>query len=168
MSEKSQNSVLFANEQDKLKTDGLEALLLRCVDETLRAEGFPEPAEISVTFVDDEAIHELNLQARGVDRPTDVLSFPLLEWDGEPDFEAVRNRATGAVMLGDIVLSLERAAAQAQEYGHSFERETGFLCVHSMLHLLGYDHVEPDEEQVMRQRAEAVLQTLGLRREHGD
>ena len=107
-----------------------------------------------MTYTDNQQIHELNLQYRGVDRPTDVLSFPLMDFSGESD-EPV-------VSLGDIVISLEKAQEQADEYGHSFEREVAFLTVHSMLHLLGYDHMEEDEERDMRARQRTVMELLGL------
>ena len=113
-----------------------------------------------MTLVDNEQIHRINLEQRGVDMPTDVLSFPLGEngvYDENPD--------TGAKMLGDIVISMERAVAQAKEYGHPLQREVAFLTVHSMLHLLGYDHVNGGLEAVhMREKEEAVLTQLGLKR----
>lgn len=115
--------------------------------------------EVSVTFVDDAQIHELNRIHRGVDRPTDVLSFSQLE--GE-DMGALPEGAP--LPLGDIVISLERCAEQAREYGHSFERELGFLVGHGMLHLLGYDHQTPEDEAVMMAKTEAILGELGLTR----
>lgn len=124
----------------------------------LTNEEFKGSAEISVTIVDDEAIHELNLKHRGMDKATDVLSFPL-GIDGEYDI----NNDTGAQMLGDIVISIEHAIKQAELYGHSINREIAFLTVHSMLHLLGYDHEPGGLELVrMREKEEAVLTQLGL------
>ena len=126
----------------------------------LTFEDFNEPAEISVTFVDDERIHELNREYRNVDRSTDVLSFPLGE-NGVYD----KNPENGACLLGDIVISVETAVRQAETYGHSLQREIGFLTVHSMLHLLGYDHVNGGIEEVrMREKEEHVLTELGLKR----
>ena len=123
---------------------------------TLAHLDFPAPAEVSVTLVDNAAIHVLNREQRGVDRPTDVLSFPLFDDDfGDGEFCA----------LGDIVLSMERAAEQAKEYGHSLKREVAFLTVHSMLHLLGYDHeTSPEDEADMFRRQEEILTQMGIGR----
>ena len=153
--------VIIANEQkaEKIPT-GVRLLVRRCCNAVLTFEGFTEPAEISVTFVDDERIHELNREYRNIDRSTDVLSFPLGE-NGVYD----KNLETGACLLGDIVISVETAIRQAEEYGHSLQREIGFLTVHSMLHLLGYDHVDGGIEAVrMREKEEHVLTELGLKR----
>ncbi len=140
---------------------GAPLLVRKCCRAVLELEGFPWPAEISVSFVTDERIHELNRRYRHIDRPTDVLSFPLGE-NGQYDDDP----ATGAKMLGDIVISLDTAKRQAEEYGHSLEREIGFLTVHSMLHLLGYDHVDEGIETVrMREKEETVLSGLGYRRD---
>lgn len=135
-------------------------LVRRCCHAVLVQENFEGSAEISVTFVDDARIQELNKQHRNIDKATDVLSFPLGE-NGVYDI----NPETGAKMLGDIVISMERAVAQAEEYGHPLQREVAFLTVHSMLHLLGYDHVNGGLEAVhMREKEEAVLTQLGLKR----
>ncbi|MBQ9919955.1 MAG: rRNA maturation RNase YbeY, partial [Clostridia bacterium] len=124
-------------------------------------EGFTDSAEISITFVDEEQIHLLNKEHRNVDRPTDVLSFPLGE-NGQYDV----NPENGAKMLGDIVISVDHAVNQAELYGHSLQREIAFLTVHSMLHLLGYDHVNSKlEEMKMREKEEQVLTKLGLVRD---
>ena len=147
--------IYFVNDQDKLPvTYKLKMLTRRAVETVLEHEQYNNPCEVSVTYTDNQQIHELNLQYRGVDRPTDVLSFPLMDFTGESD-EPV-------VSLGDIVISLEKAAEQANEYGHSFDREVAFLTVHSMLHLLGYDHMEEDEERDMRARQRTVMELLGL------
>ena len=123
-------------------------------------ENFEGSAEVSVTFVDDEEIRRLNKQYRNIDRPTDVLSFPLGE-NGVYDI----NMDTGAKLLGDIVISVPHAIDQAERYGHSLQREIGFLTVHSMLHLLGYDHEGGGIESVrMREKEETVLTKLGLKR----
>lgn len=137
----------------------MKRLIRRAVVETLRYEGFENQVQVSVTFTDDEGIRELNRQYRQIDRATDVLSFPLIDFEGgeEPPTDEAE------VMLGDIVLSLERAQAQAEEFGHSMEREVAFLTVHSMLHLLGYDHVNSEEEDLeMRRKQREVLQRMGL------
>ena len=139
---------------------GVNLLVRRCCAAVLEMENFNDSAEISVTFVDDDRIHALNKEFRNIDRSTDVLSFPLGE-NGVYD----TNYDTGAKMLGDVVISLSHAVAQAEEYGHSIQREIGFLTVHSMLHLLGYDHVNGGLEEVrMREKEEKVLTKLGLKR----
>lgn len=124
----------------------------------LAAEGLalPATAEVSVMFCDDEAIHVLNKKWRDVDAPTDVLSFPLLD-----DAEEWHEAPEGEVLLGDIVISLERAAEQAKRYGHSQEREVLYLFTHGMLHLLGFDHLEEDERQRMRRREEELMRAAG-------
>lgn len=153
--------VIIANDQKEVKIPtGVRMLVRRCCHAVLVQENFVGSAEISVTFVDDARIQELNKQHRNIDKATDVLSFPLGE-NGVYD----ENPETGAKMLGDIVISMERAVAQAEEYGHPLQREVAFLTVHSMLHLLGYDHVNGGLEAVhMREKEEAVLTQLGLKR----
>ena len=153
--------VMIANDQKEVKIPtGVRMLVRRCCHAVLVQENFEGSAEISVTFVDDARIQELNKQHRNIDKATDVLSFPLGE-NGVYDI----NPETGAKMLGDIVISMERAVAQAEEYGHPLQREVAFLTVHSMLHLLGYDHVNGGLEAVhMREKEEAVLTQLGLKR----
>lgn len=142
------------------------ALLRRCVRTALQAEGADKPCEVSVLITDDEGIRALNRTHRKKDVPTDVLSFPMQaltpgEFSTDP---SEVNPETGRVPLGDIVLSAERVIAQAEEYGHSADRETAYLAVHSVLHLLGYDHQdEGDEKRRMRRREEVILQILGLR-----
>lgn len=151
--------VIITNEQNVIKIPtGIRMLVRRCCNAVLVNEQFKGSAEISVTIVDDEAIHELNKKHRNIDRSTDVLSFPL-GVDGVYDL----NNDTGAQMLGDIVISIEHATKQAELYGHSLDREIAFLTVHSMLHLLGYDHEPGGLELVrMREKEEAVLTQLGL------
>ena len=124
----------------------------------LREQGFHQPAEISVLLVDNEQIRNLNRQYRQMDRDTDVLSFPLCE---RGVYEV--DLSSGLVLLGDIVISVEKAAAQAEMFGHSVQREISYLTCHSMLHLLGYDHVHTHEEKsVMREHEEAIMTALGL------
>ncbi|XXM73702.1 rRNA maturation RNase YbeY [Lysinibacillus sphaericus] len=125
-------------------------------------EGVEEGSEVSVTFVSNERIREINREYRDKDQPTDVISFALEEM-GEDEIEIV-----GADMprvLGDIIISVERAKEQAEEYNHSFSRELGFLALHGFLHLLGYDHMEEDDEKVMFQRQKDILNDYGLKRE---
>lgn len=153
--------VIISNEQRAVKIPtGIRMLVRRCCHAVLLEENFDGSAEISVTFVDNEGIHKLNKQYRNIDRETDVLSFPLGE-NGEYDI----NHDTGAKMLGDIVISLPKAVEQAEAYGHPLQREVAFLTVHSMLHLLGYDHENGGLEAVrMREKEESVLTQLGLKR----
>lgn len=153
--------VLITNNQKKIKVPtGIRLLIRKCCSAVLSEENFNDDAEISVSFVDDAQIKELNAEYRNIDKPTDVLSFPLGE-EGVYDL----NNETNAYMLGDIVISLETATLQAEVYGHSLEREIGFLTVHSMLHLLGYDHVNDAlGERIMREKEEAVLDSLGYSR----
>ena len=153
----------FTNEQDKVKISfKIRSLIKKAVKETLTEEKFEYPAEISVSFVDNQKIHELNREYREKDRPTDVLSFPMWEKEELADGSALDGHA---VTLGDIIISAERAKAQAEEYGHSIEREITFLSVHSTLHLLGYDHeVSADDEAYMNKKQEEVLVKIGLPR----
>jgi probable rRNA maturation factor len=133
-------------------------LIRRCCNAVLRMEKFEGPAEISVTFVDNEQIRKLNAQYRKKDVETDVLSFPMGE-NGVYDI----NHDTGAKILGDVVLSMEKAEEQANQFGHSLEREVGYLTAHSVLHLLGYDHENGGIERVrMREKEEQVMLQLGL------
>ena len=120
-------------------------------------EHFQDPAEISVTFTDNEGIRELNKQYRDIDAPTDVLSFPMGE-NGEYD----TNLETGAKILGDVVISVEKAVEQAEAFGHTLQREIGYLTAHSVLHLLGYDHIENMDKVRMREKEEYVMEALGL------
>ncbi len=141
----------------KLPT-GTRLLIRRACNATLTYEGFTDNSEVDVSIVNDSIIREMNRDYRNIDSSTDVLSFPLGE-NGEYD----RNPENNSLMLGDIVISYEHALAQADLYGHSAEREVAFLTVHSMLHLLGYDHVNGGLEQtVMREKEEAILELLGL------
>lgn len=151
--------VIISNRQKQVKIPtGLRMLIRRCCHAVLQMEKFPDPAEISVSFVDNEQIREMNRQYRDKDSATDVLSFPMGE-NGQYDV----NHETGAKILGDIVLSMPRAVEQARVYGHSLEREVGYLTAHSMLHLLGYDHEKGGLDRVrMREKEEKVMQELGL------
>ena len=141
-------------------------LLLNVICSALDAEGVDVPCEINVLITDDAAIHEINLEQRDVDRPTDVLSFPMFDLQpGDKPEADWADPDTDLVPLGDMVISLERCAAQAEEFGHPLERELAYLAVHSTLHLLGYDHMDegPMKAQ-MRGREEAILETLGITR----
>lgn len=154
--------VIISNDQKETEIPrGIRLLIRRCCNAVLKEENFGADAEVSVRFVDNETIRELNAQFRNIDKATDVLSFPLGE-NGEYD----TNYDTGAKLLGDIVISIPRAMEQAEAYNHSLQREIGFLTVHSMLHLLGYDHEDGGMEQVrMREKEETVLTKIGLKRD---
>lgn len=148
--------------------DDVQQLLERVINAALEAERVELPCEINVLLTNDEGIHQVNLDMRGVDRPTDVLSFPMFDLrPGDKPQEGDEDPDTGLVPLGDMCISLERAQAQAEEYGHSVQRELSYLAVHSVLHLLGHDHMDegPMKKQ-MRQREEDILGTLGIVREN--
>ena len=153
-------TVYFENQNETAVSYKLKMLLRRAIEETLAYEQYRNDVQVSVTLTNDEGIHELNARFRGVDAPTDVLSFPLFDYEGEtdePPIDEVEN------MLGDIVLNLDRARTQAEEFGHSFEREAAFLTVHSMLHLLGYDHETGEQDEAeMRARQRDVMRAMGL------
>ena len=159
------HQIIFEAEVDV--PDGLEEQFNRVICAALDAENVACDCEVNVLVTDDAAIHEINLDMRGVDRPTDVLSFPMFDlMPGEKPGEEDADPDTGLVPLGDMVLSLERAQAQAEEFGHSVEREVSYLAVHSVLHLLGYDHMDEGEMKAqMRGREEAILTTLGITRD---
>lgn len=151
--------IYWSNEQNKYFVGlRLKSLVRKAIKAALECEGFTTPAVVSVTFTDNEGIREINSQFRGIDRPTDVLSFPMYDFSGGELPERGMD-----CELGDIVLSLERAHEQADEFGHSFERECAFLTVHSTLHLLGYDHVNSEEEdEEMRARQRVIMKKLKL------
>ncbi len=145
---------------NQLKAE-FDPLIKGAIEAALLYEKFPQDAEVEVMFADLEEIRAINREQRGIDRPTDVLSFPM----EEDPFEAEPDPSTNAVFLGSMVLCIPKAEAQAAEYGHSLEREIAFLTVHSVLHLLGYDHeLGEQEEREMFRRQEEVLQKMGLSR----
>ena len=154
--------VRISNDQKNVKIPtGIRLLIRRCCHAVLENEKFEGSAEVSVRFVNNEQIRELNREYRNIDSETDVLSFPLGE-NGVYDV----NRDTGAKLLGDIVISMEKAVEQAELYNHAIQREIGFLTVHSMLHLLGYDHENGGLEEVhMREKEETVLTRIGWKRD---
>lgn len=159
--------VYIENNQDKFELgEELEACIRAVANEAVRYENCNFDAEVDVTIVDNEEICRINNEHRGKNTPTDVLSFPMLEFDGDNEIDAEFDMEDGAVLLGDIVISLERASEQAEEYGHSLKREVGFLTAHSMLHLLGYDHETSDEEaEIMFKKQEDILTNLGITRD---
>lgn len=142
------------------------ALIRKTIRTALEAEGVTVPCEVDVLLTDDEGIHAVNLEMRGVDRPTDVLSFPSFDLrPGEVPGPEDADPATGLVPLGDMCLSMERVKAQAAEYGHSSRRELAYLVTHSVLHLLGYDHLDEGEEKaLMRAHEDVIMDKLGLKR----
>lgn len=143
------------------------ALIRKVIRTALAAEGMTLPCEVDVSLTDDAGIHEINREMRDVDRPTDVLSFPVFDLTpGELPDEMDADPGTGLIPLGDMVISMERVAAQAGEFGHSERRELCYLVVHSTLHLLGYDHLDEGPQKArMRAREEAILAELGITRE---
>ena len=147
-------------EQLSLQKFIISSIIRKCVQETLRAERVNARCEINVLVTDDKGIQTINRESRQIDRPTDVLSFPMFQLEaGNPpqDWSEYEDPETGLVPLGDMCISLERAMAQAQEFGHSVRREVGYLTIHSMLHLLGYDHLdEGEQKRQMRAREEAI------------
>lgn len=163
--------VLLDNRQDKIEIcDELQSIIERVVQSCLDAEGIAGDPEVSISITDNKEIHKLNRYYRNMDKPTDVLSFPLIDFsqnieDGveeglRDDYESYEEE----FLLGDIVISAEKAMEQSIDYDHSFERELAFLVTHGMFHLLGYDHSTDEEEKIMRQKEEQVLTTLGIKR----
>ena len=159
------------NETEVVYPFDLEQTVETVARAVLDAEGCPYQAQVNVLLTDNEGIREFNRQYRQIDRETDVLSFPNLEYDRPGDFQIPQGREadhfdpdSGELILGDIILSTDRIEKQAEEYGHSLRRELAFLVAHSMLHLCGYDHMEPDEAAVMEHKQEQILTSLGITR----
>ena len=153
------------NEQDVKEVNGdLENLLQSVVKKALEYENIDENCEVNILLTDNESIREINNEQRNIDSATDVLSFPYLMTEDGELLVSEEDYYDGYLQIGDIVISLERAQEQSIDFGHSYEREVGFLTCHSVLHLLGYDHEEDSEREVMRQKEEAVLVLLGLTR----
>ncbi len=159
---------IFENETSRVISERQLDELKLVAETVMEGEDCNFDAEISLTITDNNGIRAINREYRGMDRATDVLSFPMLEWDGD-ETDAEFETENGFVMLGDIVISIERAAEQAEELGHSLRRELAFLTAHSMLHLLGWDHVDdPDGEAYMIEKQNETLNKLGLTREIED
>lgn len=163
--------IFFENETDELMDFDYEGLLAEVVREALRQEECPYEAEVAITLTDAEGIQSMNREYRGIDKVTDVLSFPMLDYEAPSDFSCVKeedlmqfNPDSGELILGDIVLCVSRAREQAMEYGHTLSRELAFLTAHSMMHLCGYDHIKEEERMLMEQRQEQVLDNLGITR----
>ncbi len=154
---------LILNDEALALPESLQTLVQQCVDKTLEFEEFPYAAEVSFSITDNAGIRGLNREERNIDRETDVLSFPMLTVEDGVLIVEDEDIMDDSVFLGDIVISLPKAEEQAREYGHSLERELGFLTVHSMLHLLGYDHEEgPRKESEMFAKQEEILNSLAL------
>ena len=159
------------SETDKTLPFEAEEVAGKVIVEALDLENCPYEVSVNVLLTDDQGIHAMNKQYRGIDRPTDVLSFPNVDYENPSDFTGIEDTAedyfdpeSGELCLGDIVISVDKVYAQAEEYGHTPRREYAFLIAHSMLHLLGYDHMEPDEAAVMEQKQEDILNRLGITR----
>lgn len=162
------------NRQEKINADEkLVDLLKGVIEFALKEEEVDVPSEVSLLFVDNDEIKEINNETRGIDRATDVLSFPMLDYEDKKVFKEMYKNYDFAqsdfdgdeLVLGDVVLSLERALEQSEEFNHSFEREASYLVVHSILHLLGYDHMEEEDKVIMRKREEEILNKLNITRE---
>ena len=155
----------IVNEQDKIDfTSEHEKIAEEVIRASLAYENLNEDSYVFVTLTDNDSIREINNEQRGIDRATDVLSFPVLEFEDGQMIAGVGDYYDDKLILGDVILSLERAKEQCIEYNHSFEREMGYLICHSILHLLGYDHETEEERAVMRSKEEAILETIGLTR----
>ena len=153
---------IISNDEHALLTDEQVQLVESILQYAAEAEAIEEPSELSVTFLTNEEIHDINREWRGKDAPTDVISFAFDEMgEEEMDFELDEDEPR---LLGDLIISVERCREQAADYGHSFERELGFLAIHGFLHLLGYDHMTTEEEAVMTARQEEVLAHFELKR----
>ncbi len=158
-------SIIIENEYRGEILSDYEVIIREIVEASLDYEGCPYECQVSVTLVDNDTIHEVNREYRDIDRPTDVLSFPGLEYEEPGTFDWLEEEGVGCfdpesgeLLLGDIMISMDKVKEQAEEYGHSQRREFAFLIAHSMLHLMGYDHMVPDEREVMEKKQEEILQ----------
>jgi len=149
-----------------------EPLIRRVVERSLDTENCPYEVELNIILTDNTEIQAINKEYRGIDSPTDVLSFPMVDYESPADFSHLEEEAddyfnpeTGELLLGDIIISVEKVMGQAKEYGHSEERELGFLTAHSMLHLFGYDHMEEEEKAVMEEKQREILDSLEITRD---
>lgn len=158
--------IFIDNRQNKIEiTEKIEKSMKEIIEYALQAEGVSLPCEVSIVFVDNDEIRQINRENRNIDNPTDVLSFPMLDYGEGKVFKDVYSNCEfddvdlddGNLVLGDIVISLERAKEQSVEFNHTFEREVLYLTIHSVLHLLGYDHMKEEEKVIMRKREEEIL-----------
>jgi probable rRNA maturation factor len=159
------------NETDRELPFDMEETASRVINEALDYEDCPYEVTVDILITDDEGIHAINKEHRGIDRPTDVLSFPNVDYEKPADFSGIEDMTedyfdleSGELCLGDIVISIDKVYEQAQEYGHSLKREYAFLIAHSMLHLLGYDHMAQEEAAIMERKQEEILTRLGITR----
>lgn len=164
-------SLLIESEVEAKFDFDYEELAGRVVEFALEQEGFPYECEVNLTLTDNAGIREINREYRDIDNPTDVLSFPMLSYTKAGDFSGLEddyddnfNPDTGEIMLGDIIISVDKVYEQAQSYGHSTEREFSFLILHSMLHLFGYDHMTPEEAAVMEEKQRVILEQMQILR----
>ena len=155
-------TLLIDNRSNYELSDEMKSVFEKVCMESLVYEEFDTDCEISLSLVNDEEIHEINKQFRNIDRPTDVLSFPQLTFEEGEEADVNEN---GEIVLGDIIISVDKAKEQAEEFGHSMKREMAFLAVHSMLHLMGYDHMVDEERKVMEAKQEEILKNCGYIRE---
>ena len=164
-------TILVENEAKRVLDFDYEEVIKNVVKRVVDTENCPYEVEVNVLLTNNEEIHEANKDFRNIDRPTDVLSFPMVDYDFPADFSLVNespegylNPETDELLLGDIMVSVDKVYSQAEEYGHGIKREFAFLIAHSMLHLLGYDHMEDEERVVMEAKQDAILETLGITR----
>ena len=155
--------LIIDDRQDKLNVseeliEKIKDIILECLD----YEGYDDDYDVSLSFVDNKEIHELNKMYRGIDRATDVLSFPMFEKNEIK--EVCKMNMEGQEVLGDVIISIEQVKKQAEEYGHSFERELAYMAVHGFYHLMGYDHMEENEKKEMREKEENILSKLDIKR----
>ncbi len=168
-------SYFIENETEETFEFDIEKLVDDLTKECVKTEHIPfDCISLNVTFTDDETIREVNKEFRDMDKSTDVLSFPAIDFENPGDFSDLTGEEieyfdpeSGELILGDIMISLEHAHKQADEYGHSFRREIAFLIAHSLLHLCGYDHIDDDERKVMEDKQETILKNLNITRENG-
>ena len=166
-------TITISNECDIPFSEEYESIIIDVINASIDYLGCPYECEVSVILTDNDGIHEINMDERGIDSPTDVLSFPMLDFDSPNDLSYAEsypqdyfNPETGELLLGDIVLSLEKVISQAKEYGHSEKRELAFLTAHSCLHLFGYDHIEEEDRIQMENLEEDILQKKGYTRDY--
>ena len=167
-------TILVENEAERKLDFDYEEVIEAVINKTLETENCPYETEVNVLLTGNGEIHAANKEFRGIDRPTDVLSFPMVDYECPSDFsfvdknpESYLNPETDELLLGDIMISVDKVYEQADEYGHSRKREFAFLIAHSMLHLLGYDHIDEEERKVMEVKQEAILDALGITRNGG-
>ena len=167
-------TILVENEAERELDFDYEEVIKSVINKTLETENCPYETEVNVLLTGNGEIHTANKEFRGIDRPTDVLSFPMVDYEFPSDFscvdknpESYLNPETDELLLGDIMISVDKVYEQADEYGHSRKREFAFLIAHSMLHLLGYDHIDEAERKVMEEKQEAILDALGITRNGG-